>query len=171
MKKILLLATAALLLPAAANADPSGFCGDGEIIIVDGKQECLISDNFAKLVSDYENFQRSRNPYSASEEGDEKALRKLPDVSPEKNEALREKLASFQKRHSEIATTEMNTDEKLNHELFGFVIGQQARRAAYDEARIPFTNDSGFFNELSFVVRNTKFEKRFDGGNARGSLC
>jgi len=52
--------------------------------------------------------------------------------------------------------------EQLNFDLLGFVIDQRLLLADFDEARIPFTNDSGFFNELAYISRQTTFETSDD---------
>ncbi len=163
MKKSLLWASAAYFaLWTGAHADPAGFCGEGEIIIVDGQQECLLQDSLTKLISDYENYMRQSNPFAAGEHGDKEALRRLPDVSQKQKKAFHEHIAKLRDRHKAIDITGMTAEDVLNFRLFGFILDQHNRRAAFDEARIPFTNDSGFFNELSYVSRQTKFEKPVD---------
>jgi len=41
--------------------------------------------------------------------------------------------------------------------LLGFVLKQRQRLMPFDQARIPFTNDSGFFNQMSYISRQTSF--------------
>ena len=52
----------------------------------------------------------------------------------------------------------MSREARLNYDLLGFVLRQRQRMSPFDEGRIPFTNDSGFFNEMSYISRQTKFE-------------
>lgn len=163
MKKLCLgVALIALMTPAPSHADPSGFCGDGELIIVDGQQHCVKKDTLFQLISDYQDFLQNSNPYAAGNEGDEDALRRLPDVSPENDQSFNEAMAGFQSRHSQINRNSMASSDQLNYDLFGFALNQHSRRAPFDESRIPFTNDSGFFNELSYVSRQTSFKKPED---------
>ncbi len=145
-----------------ALADPAGFCGDGDIIILDGQQQCLVRDDLSKLIHDYETYTQQSNPYSAGQEGDKEALRKLPDVSPENTEETQKTIEGFQNRLNAISTHGFTDSDKLNHSLLGFVLAQTNRRMPFDEDRIPFTNDSGFFNELSYISRQTQFEKPGD---------
>lgn len=163
MRKLFLgVASLAFMMPGLAQADPAGFCGDGEIIILDGEQHCVKKDTLFQLITDYQDYLKSSNPYSAGNDGDEEALRKLPDVSPESDQANNEAMAGFQARHALIEPSSLSANDQLNYELFGFALNQHSRRAPFDEARIPFTNDSGFFNELSYVSRQTRFKKPED---------
>jgi len=97
------------------------------------------------------------NPISAGQEGDRAALRKLPDVSPEGAEEFKRITTEFIKRHAALAARPMSGEKRLNYELLGFVLKQRQRLSPFDEARIPFTNDSGFFNEMSYISRQTTF--------------
>lgn len=163
MKKLLLgVAVLAFLNPVSASADPAGFCDGGDIIILDGEQHCVRKDSLLQLISDYQDYLTQSNPYSAGEKGDEKALRKLPDVSPEFFQARVETFDKFKDRHASMDKESLKPADRLNYDLFGFVLTQFSRRAPFDEARIPFTNDSGFFNELSYVSRQTSFKTTTD---------
>ena len=157
MRNLLIgLSLIAISLPAQAQTDPAGFCNDGEIIILDGEQHCVKKDTLFQLISDYQDYLKSSNPYTAGNDGDEEALRKLPDVSPESDKAFNEAMDGFKTRHAQIVPSNLSDTDKLNYDLFGFSLNQHSRRAPFDEARIPFTNDSGFFNELSYVSNKEK---------------
>ena len=163
MKKAMLFAaTLALASPISVQADPAGFCGDGDLVIIDGQQECIVQDTLTKIIDDYEDFIKKSNPYAAGQDGDEDALRKLPDVSPEQSLVYQQNIEKFQTRLQALSTINYSETEQLNHDLLGFVFTQSNRRTPFDEDRIPFTNDSGFFNELSYISRQTQFEKASD---------
>lgn len=158
------LGTAAASAQTAAPKPmaPMPFCPEGSVIIVDGTRECRIADTLDKLITDFETADRTGNPISAGSEGDRDALRKLPDVSFENIAAGTAKLRSFKARHTALANIPRRSSQQLNYELLGFVIDQRLLLAEYDEARIPFTNDSGFFNELAYISRQTTFETADD---------
>lgn len=163
MKKLLLSAAVLpFFLSMSAAADQASFCENGEIIILDGEQTCIKRDSLLQLITDYQDYLVASNPYSAGEKGDKEALRKLPDVSPEQFQARIEAFEKFKERHQAIDAGALKSEDRLNYDLFGFVLNQFSRRAPFDEARIPFTNDSGFFNELSYVSRQTRFESSSD---------
>ncbi len=161
-----LLLSAAILsfasIPALAQAsnasDPAGFCPQGAMVIVDGRQQCREIDTLEKLIDDLEAADMAVDPYSAGSEGDREALRRLPDVSLEADQAFAEQTQAFAARHKALADVERSAEAQLNYDLLGFVISQRLRAIPFDEARLPFTNDSGFFNEMSYAARQTNFE-------------
>ena len=136
---------------------PAEFCKGGTVIIVDGLRECRIDDSLDALIADFEQMEIAGNPISAGQEGDREALRKLPDVSPEGNEEFKRITTEFIKRHAALAARPMSGEKRLNYDLLGFVLKQRQRLLPFDEARIPFTNDSGFFNQMSYISRQTRF--------------
>jgi uncharacterized protein (DUF885 family) len=135
-----------------------GFCTNGQITVIDGQAECIIADSLEKLIEDYQNTTLANNPIAAGERGDEEALRRLPDVSLENVKAEQEETKAFLSRHAQLASRPFSAEERLNYDLLGFVLRQKQRLAPFDEARIPFTNDSGFFNSLTYIARQTTFE-------------
>ena len=147
---------------SSAAADPAGFCPDGAIVIIDGTQECREIDTLKKLIADIELASIQASPYSAGSDGDRDALRRLPDVSPEQDARQLAQLQGFMARHKSLQPISRNPAAELNYDLLEFTLKQQVRRAPFDEARVPFTNDSGFFNELSYITRQTNFETSED---------
>lgn len=153
-----LLLTSTALAQTKFPSDPSGFCENGTIVIVDGQQECREFDTFSKLITDFEAAAIAIDPYSAGRKGDREALRRLPDVSPEAYKAQAEMTQGFLARHKALASLQRTAEEQLNYELLGFALQQTARLDPFDQARLPFSNDNGFFNEMSYVARTTTFE-------------
>jgi uncharacterized protein (DUF885 family) len=138
------------------------FCADGTIVIVDDVQTCQAKDNLEKLIADVEAADIAASPYSAGFHGDQDALRRLPDVSQKADKAYQELMQSFLERHSALASMARTGQAQLNYDLLGFMLGQRIQLGPFDEARVPFTNDSGFFNELSYIGRQTIFETSSD---------
>lgn len=136
-----------------------GFCTNGRIVIMDGQSECVIDDSLESLIEDFQNADLASNPIAAGERGDKKALRLLPDVSLEASNAQNAKTEDFLSRHALLSARPFSEEERLNYDLLGFVLRQRQRLAPFDEARIPFTNDSGFFNEMAYIARQTRFNK------------
>ena len=166
--RLALITTVLTSLGVAASAQtpaptpaPMPFCPEGAVIIVDGMRECQIADSLKKLISDFETADTT-DPISAGSEGDRVALRKLPDVTPENIATGINKLKTFKARHTALSPLTRTRAEQLNFDLLGFVIDQRLLLADFDEARIPFTNDSGFFNELAYISRQTTFETSDD---------
>ena len=143
--------------PASSlNVVPS-FCPNGTIIIVDDVQQCRIDDTLETLIADFEQAEIAGNPITAGQEGDRAALRRLPDVSPEGAANFQAMTTELIRRHTNLATRPMSGEKRLNYDLLGFVLKQRQRLIPFDQARIPFTNDSGFFNQMSYISRQTSF--------------
>ncbi|WP_034389040.1 DUF885 domain-containing protein [Hellea balneolensis] len=140
-------------------SQPAEFCKGGTVIIVDGLRECRINDSLETLIADFEKMEITGNPIAAGQEGDREALRKLPDVSPEAAENYKRITTEFIKRHAALSVRPMSQEKRLNYDLLGFVLEQRQRLIPFDQARIPFTNDSGFFNQMSYISRQTTFAK------------
>ena len=118
----------------------------------------LIKDSLDKLISDFEKSEIDKNPIKSGQLGNITALRMLPNVSFEakkNNEAL---IESFIQRHLALSSKQMDENTKLNYELLGYVLKQKKLMFPYDNDRVPFTNDSGFFNEMIYISRQTKFD-------------
>ena len=124
-------------------------------------------DNSAKarlknLIKDYEAFLRDSDPFYAADQGDRSALRQLPDISLESLNNRAKLLTDFVARHAALPRTGLDKQERLTLELLGFTLKQRQRLIPFDEARIPFTNDSGFYNILPFIMRQTEFSSSDD---------
>jgi len=104
----------------------------------------------------------SGDPVRAGEEGNADALRQLPNVTKERIDLSAAKVAEFLARHAALPTAALTEQQRLTYDLLGFTLKQQQRLSPFDEARIPFTNDSGFFNSLSYISRQTQFRKIAD---------
>ena len=158
---LMLLAALPAALPAMAQTAPPASVGPcyGETVIVDGREVCEpipATDDFDRLLADYESFRRDSDPFVADQDGDRDALRRLPDITPEA-EALRTAQAeAFLKRHTALADA-VPEGRQLDYDLLGYVLGEQLRLAPFDAARLPFVNDSGFFSLPGSLARNTVF--------------
>jgi len=133
-------------------------CPGGTVIELDGQVVCEKQDTLALLISDFEASELAGDIYRLGYEGDREALKQLPNISAEAIDAKNEVTTKFLARHAALASQSLNEKERLNYDLLGFVLTQRQRLAPFDQARVPFRNDSGFFNELTFVLRQTEFK-------------
>ena len=144
--------------PAFAQVDFPATCPGGTFIELDGQLTCEKQDSLALLIADFEKTELEHDIFRRGQEGDRDALKQLPDISPEFIKKQNDSTTAFLARHGALSTVPMQPDERLNYDLLGFVLTQRQRLAPFDVARVPFTNDSGFFNQLSFIVRQTRFK-------------
>lgn len=170
IRNLLLLSGLAAFVPSIAigqtqavndtvinDAAIQNFCPNGTVIIVDDIRQCRIDDTLDTLIADFEQAEILGNPVTAGQEGDRDALRKLPNVTPEGAQNYEAVTTEFLRRHGALSTRPMSGEKRLNYDLLGFVLKQRQRLMPFDEARIPFTNDSGFFNQMSYISRQTNF--------------
>ncbi|HYG26928.1 MAG TPA: DUF885 domain-containing protein, partial [Caulobacteraceae bacterium] len=134
------LAALALLIPAHAFA--------GEV-----EEQAL-----AALVRDYEAFVRQDDPITAGQEGDAAALARLPDVTPAADAVRRVSLRAFQERLRGIDPAGLSEEGRLNHGFLAFVLKESLEGLAFDESRMPFSNDSGFHTEMAYLAATTPID-------------
>nr|WP_298724225.1 DUF885 family protein [uncultured Steroidobacter sp.] len=114
------------------------------------------------LIEEYEQLIRKDDPVSAGQEGDREALRRLPDVRPETQQAIAKQLKSLGERLAAIDTSGFSEDAALNHQLLTGVVAIHAEQLTFDLPRIPFENDSGFHTLLDYLARTTTIGSRDD---------
>src|SRR5688500_19002687 len=116
----------------------------------------------ATLIAEYEQLIRKDDPVSAGQEGDRDALRRLPDVRPETQQALGKQLQSIADRLARVDASRLPEEAALNHLLLSGVVATHAEQTAFDLTRIPFENDSGFHTLLDYLARTTSIGSRED---------
>jgi uncharacterized protein (DUF885 family) len=114
------------------------------------------------LIGEYEQLNRKDDPVSAGQEGDRDALRRLPDVRPESEQALKKQLQGIADRLARIDAAGLGEEDRLNHLLLSGVVATQIEQTSYDLERIPFENDSGFHTLLDYLARTTTIASRED---------
>ena len=116
----------------------------------------------ARIIADYERFERTADPITAGQEGDREALRRLPDVRQETEQAQRRELTALGERLARVDARQLSADSKLNHALLTREIGESVEQAGYDFGRIAFQNDSGFHTLADYLARTTTIASRDD---------
>jgi uncharacterized protein (DUF885 family) len=114
------------------------------------------------VIADYERFQRQYDPLSAGAEGDREALRRLPDATPEAEQAQRKELVAFGERLGAIDARRLSGESALNHALLTRIVKESIEETGFDFGRIAFQNDSGFHTLADYVGRTTSIASRED---------
>lgn len=156
--------------PALAQIDLAATCPGGVVIELDGNLICEKQDSLELLIADFEASELAGDIYRLGHDGDRAAQKQLPNISYEAMQSGHAITTGFIARHAALSAVPLNEADRLNYDLLGFVLTQRQRLAPFDTARIPFTSDSGFFNELSFVVRQTDFKTAEDYENYAARL-
>ncbi|MDQ7077870.1 MAG: DUF885 family protein [Robiginitomaculum sp.] len=108
------------------------------------------------LIGDVRAFDLRENPVLAGREGDVAALSRWPDVRPHARARRAAINARFAKRLAAINTSRLDAGAKVNADLLDFVLHDRLARARFDEAAMPFTNDSGFHTDAGYLARSTR---------------
>ncbi|MEZ5995493.1 MAG: DUF885 domain-containing protein [Hyphomonadaceae bacterium] len=127
MIRYLLLALAVLAAPAAAQTP---------------------SADLARLFDDERALVYREDPLSATSAGVHDYDSRLPSVTPETNERFTRENRVFLDRLSRIDRAALSHQEQVSYDLFAFMVGQRVVLAQYDEWRLPFNSDSGFYSEI-----------------------
>ena len=122
-------------------------------------------ESLQRVIADYERFQRQYDPLSAGQEGDREALRRLPDATPEAEQAQRKELVAFGERLAGIDARQLSAESALNHTLLTRIVKESIEEAGFDFGRIAFQNDSGFHTLADYLGAHD------DHRVARGCRC
>jgi len=115
-----------------------------------------------QIIADYETFNRQVDPLSAGAEGDREALRRLPDVRPETEQADRKQLVVFGERLAKIDAQQLSGEAALNHALLTSIVKESTEEIGFDFSRIAFQNDEGFHTLADYLGRSTTIASRED---------
>ena len=107
------------------------------------------------ILADYDAFWNRNDPIGAGQRGDEAAKALWPDNSPVE-EARRHRLdLDFKRRLDAVPAAGLTGEDSLNREILPYELAIDVAGDAFDEERIPFTNDEGFFVTPAYVARDT----------------
>ncbi len=103
------------------------------------------SAQLGALLADYDGWLAEADPVSAGARGDLRAASRWPDHSAASVAGRTRRLSQLQARLAAIQAGQLRGEDLLNARLLGWTIDIDLRGAAFDEDRIPFTSDEGFF--------------------------
>jgi uncharacterized protein (DUF885 family) len=108
------------------------------------------------FINDVRAFDLREDPVLAGRKGDLAALSQWPDVRPQASARRTAINARFAQRLAALDVTDLNRAQKTNADLLGFVLHSRLERASFDEAAMPFTNDSGLHTQAGSLARSTR---------------
>jgi uncharacterized protein (DUF885 family) len=119
-------------------------------------------ESLQRAIADFERFQRQYDPVSAGQEGDREALGRLPDPSPEADQAQRKELVALSERLAKIDAQQLAGESAVNHRLLTRIVKESVEELGFDFERIAFENDSGFHTLGDYLGRTTTIASRED---------
>ncbi len=107
------------------------------------------------LLGDYDAFWKQANPVAAGQLGDLSAAALWPDDTPAAAAERHRRRIAFKQRLDAIPATALQGEDALNRELLAASLAIDLAGDAFDEDRIPFSNDEGFFVTPSYAAQDT----------------
>ena len=107
------------------------------------------------VLADYDGYLKVIDPVSAGQRGDLAAASRWPDDTPGAVARHHATLAGLQQRLRAIPEAALHGEDLLNRQLLGWRIDLDVDGERFDEERIPFTSDEGFFVLPSYTADST----------------
>jgi uncharacterized protein (DUF885 family) len=121
MLKVLILTAAMLAAPAAHAASPE----------------------LARIIADFEAYDRREDPVTAGQEGDAVALARLPEITPAAAARRRAALEQFRTRLAAVRPATLADEERLNHGYLGRIVNERLEGLTFDTDRLAFDYEGG----------------------------
>ena len=108
-----------------------------------------------KVLADYDAYLNRNDPIDAGQRGNLALAALWPDDSPAAEARRSRENLDFKARLDAIPAAALAGEDALNRELLETRVALDIQGAAFDEDRIPFTNDEGFFVTPSYAAEGT----------------
>ncbi len=149
----ILAAAGAVLLPAGLSANTLG----GAAATPPGAAARLHA-----VLQAYDSWRTEADPITAGQLGDPQAAARWPDHSPPAVAARTARLAALQADLATIPAAGLGESDALNRAALAWRLETDLRGAAFDENRIPFTSDEGFFVNPAEAADSTVLHTQSD---------
>jgi uncharacterized protein (DUF885 family) len=126
---------AMLALPPGASAEPPA--------------------DLQRILSDYDAYLKDADPVTAGQRGDLAAAARWPDDSPPAVARRHALLLDLQARLRAIPAASLAGEDSLDRTLLAARIDLDLQGQTFDEERIPFTSDEGFFVTPIYAAEGT----------------
>jgi uncharacterized protein (DUF885 family) len=108
------------------------------------------------ILRDYDVWRNAADPIGAGQRGDLAAAARWPDDTPASVAARTATLAGLRQRLDAVAPATLTGEDALNRTLLAWRMDTDLAAAKFDEERIPFSSDQGFFTIPSGTAENTQ---------------
>lgn len=105
------------------------------------------------------------DPMSATYAGVHDYDDRLASVTPQAQAAQAAADRGFVQRLHAIDRTALSAQEQVSYDLFDFMVGERVRFAQYNEWRLPFNSDSGFYSDLVILNQSQPLRTTHDYEN------
>jgi len=108
-----------------------------------------------RILADYDAFWNRNDPIGAGQRGDLAAQALWPDDSPAEEARRHGQDLAFKQRLDAVPAAALTGEDALNRQLLEAQLSIDIEGDRFDEERIPFTNDEGFFVAPAEVASDT----------------
>jgi uncharacterized protein (DUF885 family) len=110
----------------------------------------------ASVLGDYDAWMIQADPIGAAQRGDVAAASRWPDDTPAAHAALMKKLAAIYTHLQAVPAASLQGEDALNRRLLDWRIQQDLAADRFDEDRIPYASDQGFFTLPAYAAEATR---------------
>jgi uncharacterized protein (DUF885 family) len=142
--------------PAAEAPAPVSQAVSDAPAIPDEAVDAQPSEAFAALVADFEAFELANSPGERGRRGDLVAAGQWADISPETLAAQFAAEAGFLARLDAIDGAALAQSDQVSHAVLDYILRFRTELAPFNEARIAFNSDSGFFFSPSYAAASAR---------------
>ena len=122
------------------------------------KAEGSAADQLHAILHDYDAFYAQNDPIGAGQRGDLAAAAVWPDDSAGADAARLQAERAFKARLDALPARALTGEDALNRVLLERQLGLDIEGAAFDEDRIPFTNDEGFYLTPGYAAEGLRIK-------------
>lgn len=113
-------------------------------------------EDLQAILSDYDHFLNRNDPIGAGQRGDLEAARRWPDDSPAAVKERVQAITRLRDRLAAIPASGLSGQDALSHALLLRKLSLDLEGARFDEERMPFNSDSGFFYAAGYTASSTR---------------
>ncbi len=130
--------------------------GAAVLLSLSGQASAAPADQLHSILKDYDAFYAKSDPIGAGQRGDLAAAAIWPDDSPKAEADRLAQNCDFRRRLNAVAAAGLTGEDALNRQLLERQLGLDIQGASFDEDRIPFTNDEGFFVTSTYASEGVR---------------
>src|SRR5688500_1579171 len=116
----------------------------------------------AKLIADFEQYERAEDPITAGMEGERAALSRWPEITPAAATRNKAALSAFQARLLAVPAAHLDDASRLNHDLLTRIVAQRLDELTFDAGRLAIDFEGGPGQWTSYVAETTVIRDRAD---------
>ncbi|MCQ8242465.1 DUF885 domain-containing protein [Rhizosaccharibacter radicis] len=117
------------------------------------------------IIADYDRYSAAIDPITAGQRGNQAARRVWPDDSPGAVRQRQEQLRALKAQLDAVPAGALSGEDALNRTLLEWRLELDLDGFRFDEERIPFTADEGFFQVPSYAAEGTTIRTDADAAD------